>query len=749
MKFKTISMLLISSTMSLAMVNGQEQLKSLSGSQGSVFEDFRGKSIPAEISESQLIQLLELGNGNSFKVVKSTTDNLGITHTNFQQYFNDVQVEGAVIMLHSKDGLLQSINGKYEAIASLNTNSNIDDLKATEIAKDALQIVSTLRNYAPERKIIVDPETLEPRVTFAVRVDGRLANGLIAMNRAYVDVISGQVIDIDPINAHADVPANAHTFFSGVRTITTDFDGNNSYRLYDNARKIHTLDATNAEMGNTWNDPVFTNAKEYNNVSTDWLPGLAITRSRLSATTGNIFTGLTNVTRPIAAILEQEAGGVGPELASWPVVSYSNSTPLNARGFYHEIKPNRQYFGAFAKANLNSGNVVGDTILFPIDTLAVGSYLWSDANGNNGNYTLDTINNQALDVHWGIAKTYDYYMSKFNRSSFDGNSSKITNYVNGVFPFAGSNSNAMALQSPYNSMVYGMGDGLYTNPFVALDVTGHEFTHLVVATNGNGGLRYRGESGALNESFADMFGVSIDFYAHDTLANWLIGDDVYVGSDYMRSMSNPKSKNDPDTYKGQYWVSTTSSNDNGGVHTNSSVPNYWYYLVANGGTGTNDNGYNYNVTGISLEKAEQIAYRTLTQYMTYNATFQDAYNGSLQAVRDLYNNDTTSLEYLNVREAWYAVGLGQGGPSSIGKITTTNEKVEVFPNPISGTTFSLKSDLNANYEVKIVNALGQVVKSVNIQKGINAISVAGLPKGMYTLVFSIEGKQYAHKVTMF
>lgn len=748
MKFKTISMLLISSTMSLALVNGQEQLKSLNSSQGAVFEDLRGKNIHAEISEGQLQQLLGLGNGNSFKIIKRTTDNLGITHTNFQQFFNDVEVEGAVIMLHSKNGLLQSINGKYEPIASLNTNSNIDDLKATDIAKEALQIVSTLRNYAPEMKIIVDPETQEPKVTFAVRVDGRLASGLIVMNRVYVDVISGQVIDIDPINAHADVPGNAHTFFSGVRTITTDFDGNSTYRLYDNARKIHTLDATTAEMGNSWNDPVFTNAKEITNASTDWLPKLGISRSRLSVASNSILSGLTNVTRPVGVILEQGVNDVSPEMASWPVVMYNNSTPLNARGFYHEIKPNTQYFGAFAKANLNNGNVA-DTILFPIDTLTAGSYLWQDGNGSSGNYTIDSFKNQALDVHWGIGKTYDYYLNKFSRSSFDGNSTKITNYVNGVFPFAGNSSNAMALQSPYNAMVYGMGDGLYTNPFVALDVTGHEFTHLVVAENGNGGLRYRGESGALNESFADMFGVSIDFFAHDTLANWLIGDDVYVGTDYMRSMSNPKAKNDPNTYKGQYWVSTTSSSDNGGVHTNSSVPNYWYYLVANGGTGTNDHGYTYNVTGISLEKAEQIAYRTLTQYMNYNATFQDAYNGSLQAVRDLYSNDTTSVEYLNVREAWYAVGLGLGGPTSIGKVKTTNDKVDIFPNPSAGATISLKSDLNAAFEVNVVNALGQVVKKVTIQKGINTISVAGLSRGMYTIVFSVEGQQYAHKVSLY
>src|SRR5690606_8799836 len=133
-----------------------------------VFEDFIGKNVNAELSESQLQQLLGLSNGNSFKIVKRSTDNLGITHTNYQQYFNDVIIEGAVVMVHSKDGVLRSINGRFEPISSLNTNANIDDFKASDIAKESLEIVTTIRNYAPEMRIILDPITQEPTVTYAV-----------------------------------------------------------------------------------------------------------------------------------------------------------------------------------------------------------------------------------------------------------------------------------------------------------------------------------------------------------------------------------------------------------------------------------------------------------------------------------------------------------------------------------------------------------------------------------------------------
>ena len=79
-------------------------------------------------------------------------------------------------------------------------------------------------------------------------------------------------------------------------------------------------------------------------------------------------------------------------------------------------------------------------------------------------------------------------------------------------------------------------------------------------------------------------------------------------------MANPKTHRDPSTYKGTYWYSGTG--DNGGVHTNSGVQNYWFYVLTNGATGTNDNGDNYKVDSLGIHKAEQIAYRNLTVYLT-------------------------------------------------------------------------------------------------------------------------------------
>lgn len=264
----------------------------------------------------------------------------------------------------------------------------------------------------------------------------------------------------------------------------------------------------------------------------------------------------------------------------------------------------------------------------------------------------------ALDVHWGMEVTYDFYRDTFDRNSFDNLGAPINNFVNGTMQVSNTQTNAYALGEPYNVMVYGLGNGTTYGPVVGLDVEGHEFTHLVINNNGQGGLTYRGESGALNESFADIFGTCVEFYS-GVNPDWTLGENVVLTAPFfLRSMSDPKSgaSQQPDTYRGEFWRDTTAAYDNGGVHFNSGVPNHWFYLLSEGGSGTNDNDYAYDVAGIGLQQASQIAYRSLTTYLGPEATFQAAYEGSLLAAEDLFGNP--SPQYTAVDEAWHAVGIG-------------------------------------------------------------------------------------------
>ncbi|NJO87702.1 MAG: PKD domain-containing protein [Chloroflexia bacterium] len=208
-------------------------------------------------------------------------------------------------------------------------------------------------------------------------------------------------------------------------------------------------------------------------------------------------------------------------------------------------------------------------------------------------------------------------------------------------------------------MTYGDGDGINYFPLTCTDIIGHEITHGV--TEHSADLVYAYESGALNESFSDIFGTCIDFYLNPETANWILAEQISSTNAPLRSLENPNSLGDPDTYQGNYWV--TGSSDNGGVHTNSSVMNYWFYLLTNGGSGVNDNNDTYSVTGIGINKAAQIAYRNLTVYLTANSQFADARFYSIQSAIDLYGE--CSQEVISVTNAWHAVGVGADYNNSV------------------------------------------------------------------------------------
>ena len=252
----------------------------------------------------------------------------------------------------------------------------------------------------------------------------------------------------------------------------------------------------------------------------------------------------------------------------------------------------------------------------------------------------------AVQAHYGAEQTYDYFTEKHGRDSFDNNGSVIKSYVSYDSDYV----NAFWDGS---RMTYGDGDGTNYGPLVSLDIVGHEIGHGVTEYSAN--LVYSYESGALNESFSDIFGESIEFYAQGN-NDWLMGDQIgYGGSGgALRSISNPNIFNQPDTYYGTNWY--TGSGDSGGVHYNSGVQNFWFYLLSVGGSGTNDNGDAFNVTQIGMDAAAAVAYRNLTVYLSSSSQYEDAREGGIQAAIDLYGAD--SIEVIAVTNAWYAVGVG-------------------------------------------------------------------------------------------
>jgi Zn-dependent metalloprotease len=265
--------------------------------------------------------------------------------------------------------------------------------------------------------------------------------------------------------------------------------------------------------------------------------------------------------------------------------------------------------------------------------------IWNELHNQNN----DEV---ALDIHWGMQKTVDYYGEKFNRNSVDNKGMTII----GLAHLGNKVENAS-----WTGGWAQFGDG--TNaPFVGLGITAHELTHAV--TQFSAGLIYRGESGAMNESFSDIFGVSVEFYVGKATKEdiWMLGNELYQHGS-MRDMSNPKAQGQPNTYGGVNWANpANTSYDNGGVHINSGITNYWYYLLCEGGNGVNDINNSYNVKAIGIAKAEKIAYLTLTEYLSPSSNFNDMRQATLMATEDLYG--LGSEEYKQVTNAWYAIGIG-------------------------------------------------------------------------------------------
>ncbi|MEK0420218.1 MAG: hypothetical protein RLZZ161_69 [Bacteroidota bacterium] len=284
-------------------------------------------------------------------------------------------------------------------------------------------------------------------------------------------------------------------------------------------------------------------------------------------------------------------------------------------------------------------------------------FLDADNYWNNVNANKDEV---ATDAHWGAEMTYDYFSKEHSRNSFDAAGAKIISYVH-----YGTNYNNAFWNGSY--MTYGDGDGSLFIPLTALDVCGHEIAHAV--TTYTAGLVYSYESGALNESFSDIFGNTIEAWARPSKWSWIIGEDMTPSKKGIRSMLNPNAFNHPKFYKGVSWYA--GAGDNGGVHYNSGVQNYWYYLIANGSKGTNEKGWTFQIDSLGFVKAGKIAYRNLSVYLTKNSQYADARTFSIMSAADLYGQ--CSKEVIAVTNAWWVCGVGNKYDSGYVKANFTGD----------------------------------------------------------------------------
>ena len=151
----------------------------------------------------------------------------------------------------------------------------------------------------------------------------------------------------------------------------------------------------------------------------------------------------------------------------------------------------------------------------------------------NDNYFEDDASRTGVSAHFGAGATYDYFHENFGRDSYDDSNAAIHSYVH----FSSNYFNAFWDGS---RMTYGDANGIEATALVCLDIVGHEITHAV--TEHSAGLVYSYESGALNESFSDIFGQAVEMEQFPATASWSLGDQIFLdGVSMIRSMNNPNS----------------------------------------------------------------------------------------------------------------------------------------------------------------------------------------------------------------
>ena len=495
------------------------------------------QEIPLTSLNKWLIKEFKLDDNVQLIEINRLNDQLGETHIRYHLSINQVPIHDAMIIVHSKNGKVFSINGIIQKEAMGNYLAHINEATALSYALNYVHAKTYKWEVASEEKFI-KKQSKDPKASYFPKAEMEIIKNKKSqhyrlaykfniyaqkpLSRAdiYVDADNGDILYVNNLIHHNDSLGVAYTKYSGVRALTSDYH-NTNFRLRETGRGqgIETYDMNNS-------------------------------------------------------------------------TTYGSAIDF-----------------------LDSNNI------------------W-----NNVNAQQDEI---ATDAHWGLEMTYDYYLDKHNRNSIDGNGFKLQAYVHFDNNFA---------NAYWNGQVMTFGDGNSSmGPLVALDIVGHEITHGLTSNTAN--LDYQDESGAMNEGFSDIFGTSIEFFAKPNSANWTMGEDIGI---IIRSMSNPNSKGDPDTYHGTYYY--TGTNDNGGVHTNSTVLSHCYYLMAVGGNGTNDNNDSYTVNPIGIDSASNIAFRALTVYLVNTSQYADARFYFIKAAADLYGDCSYAVQ--TTTNAFYAVGIG-------------------------------------------------------------------------------------------
>ena len=556
---------------------------------------------------------------------RSETDMLGRTHTRYRQMYKGVEVDDRELIVHTKNGAVYEVNGDFLAGLSLSV----------------------------EPKTSVDGGTLVVWCEGPTANDARLAwrvpftRGSLPYVR-FVDAATGEELETRRTNSSHFTAAKADVKESNVRGRDDDDDDEDDDEvplfIVANGVELKMYGITNA----------FPN-------------GASCTfKSRMPNQQGAAEVEITGTLDSEDNFYFAATNKYGVEYCIYEGLAAPQWTNEVVR---QVAANNRDWFENFYTNATFTSFKVGEAESLPMLADAVA-------------------------ISHNLQLVMDFYMEVFGRNSYDDEGGRVVAWR--FWP-----GSPEALQYGYANAFWSNADtddgeriGCFYFGYdykgirseTSLDSCAHELTHGVTAFTAE--LQYKGESGALNESFSDLIGVACEFACHPKAADmekprpseadWLFDEDAR-GSDpddpeypngecvaCLRSYANPTNTTPqptPSRYCGTCWIDTNLDADNGGVHINSGVQNHFFYLLCEGAKGWNgekelvNDGVPYeDFNGIGMEKARKMAYLALTSYCRPRTNYREVRQCWMSAAMDLCEAgeiDEADMEV--VRRAWAAV----------------------------------------------------------------------------------------------
>jgi bacillolysin len=243
-----------------------------------------------------------------------------------------------------------------------------------------------------------------------------------------------------------------------------------------------------------------------------------------------------------------------------------------------------------------------------------GSIVWREGDTFPGALNQDQKNIVETSGH-----AYHFFNNAFGYASYDGLDAKMIAISNSLL--LGGDGESTCPNASWNGTTSNFCEGVASD-----DIVAHEWAHGYDGSTSN--LIYAYQSGALNESFSDIWGETIDLLNNyedgdedlslrtgcSSSDRWRVGEDASNFGGAIRDMWDPTCDGDPGKVSDPQY--TCGTQDGGGVHSNSGIPNHAYALIVDGGT------YNgQTIDGIGFTKAAHIFWRAQSVYLTPTSDF--------------------------------------------------------------------------------------------------------------------------------